>query len=113
MNDNVKTCIRWFKTQQWKPVGMCEVWLQSENGQRLFVVHTHTLREVPCVATPIVIPQEAFAQIYSFSHVLCSHQTSVWMFFSSYLQSLDLFLAKTCAVKHDNFPRVLDSVVYA
>lgn len=116
MSDNVKTCILWFKTQQWKPVGTCEGWLQYENGKgkkKRFAVHTHTWICTPCVAAPMVMPQEAFAQIYSFSYVLWSHQTSVRMFFSSYLQSLALFLARTCAVKHGSFPRGRDSMVHA
>jgi hypothetical protein len=97
---------------QWEHV-RADYSLKMAKKKKRFAVHTHTWREAPCVAAPMVMPQEVFAQIYSFSYVLWSHQTSVRMFFSSYLQSLALFLARTCAVKHGSFPRGRDSMVHA
>lgn len=65
------------------------------------MVYTHTSREAPYVTALIVMPQEAFVQIYSFSQVIWRNQTSVWVIFALYLKSLDPFLAKTCSVKYN------------
>lgn len=110
-NNNARAYILWFKSEQWKPVKTTEGWLRSENGQaikkkkerkkeRFAVVYTHTSREAPYVTVLIVMPQEAFVQIYSFSQVIWRNQTSLWVFFGSYLNSLDPFLTKTWSVKH-------------